>query len=98
MLLYLQVQVYINIKKTGFRSPHDAKTPEEKALAKKLEEDDSLDFTAWEMTDYVGNVFNRAVIYAGNIIITLLCNILDIVMNIVECTKLSSFQQKINIF
>ena len=26
---------------------------------------DSLDFTAWEMTDYVGNVFNRAIIYRG---------------------------------
>ena len=25
----------------------------------------SNDFTAWEMTDYVGNVFNRAVIYEG---------------------------------
>ena len=27
---------------------------------------DSLDFTAWEMTDYVGNIFNRAIVYQGN--------------------------------
>ncbi len=53
-------------KKTGFRSPHDAKTPEEKALAKEFEKNDALDFTAWELTDYVGNVFNRAVLYAGH--------------------------------
>ena len=53
-------------KKTGFRSPLDAKTVEDKELAKLAETNDALDFTAWEMTDYVGNVFNRAVLYAGH--------------------------------
>ena len=47
-------------KKTGLRTyQHD-----NEELMKEIYKD-SLDFTAWEMTDYVGNVFNRAIIYRG---------------------------------
>lgn len=46
-------------KKTGYRVQ-----PEDKELQKEIAKD-GLDFTAWEMTDYIGNVFNRAVIYEG---------------------------------
>ncbi len=46
-------------KKTGYRI-----RPEDKELAEQLD-DQSNDFTAWEMTDYVGNIYNRAVIYKG---------------------------------
>ena len=46
-------------KKTGYRV-----RPDDEELAKKIDQD-SLDFTAWEMTDYVGNIFNRAVVYRG---------------------------------
>jgi hypothetical protein len=46
-------------KKTGRRTK-----PDDEKLADELD-DQSLDFTAWEMTDYVGNIFNRAIIYRG---------------------------------
>ena len=46
-------------KETGYRI-----RPEDKKLQEKLDSQ-SNDFTAWEMTDYVGNIFNRAVIYRG---------------------------------
>jgi hypothetical protein len=46
-------------KKTGHRTK-----PKDKKIADELD-DQSLDFTAWEMTDYVGNIFNRAIIYRG---------------------------------
>lgn len=46
-------------KKTGHRTK-----PNDKKLADELD-DQSLDFTAWEMTDYVGNIFNRAIVYRG---------------------------------
>lgn len=48
-------------KKTGIRTfQHDNMD-----LMDELYKD-SLDFTAWEMTDYVGNIFNRAIVYRGN--------------------------------
>jgi hypothetical protein len=46
-------------KKTGLRTK-----PDDKELAEELDSQ-AQDFTAWEMTDYVGNIFNRAVIYRG---------------------------------
>ena len=46
-------------KKTGLRT-----RPDDKKLAEELDSQ-AQDFTAWEMTDYVGNIFNRAVIYRG---------------------------------
>tara|TARA_R100001244_G_scaffold112958_1_gene83616 strand:- start:53 stop:616 length:564 start_codon:yes stop_codon:yes gene_type:complete len=46
-------------KETGLRIK-----PEDEDLYKKIEKD-SLDFTAWEVTDYVGNIFNRAIVYRG---------------------------------
>ncbi len=48
-------------KKTGLRAK-----PDDEKLAAELDEQ-SLDFTAWEMTDYVGNFFNRASIYRGEL-------------------------------
>ena len=59
MLLLNQVLLYISIKKTGYRI-----RPDDDEIAKQLDQD-SNDFTAWDMTDYVGNVYNRAVIYKG---------------------------------
>ena len=46
--------------KTGFRSP-----PKDKAFADEIAKD-GLDFTAWEVTDVIGNVYNRAVVYEGH--------------------------------
>ena len=46
-------------KKTGIR-----KYPDDEKLQNQLN-NDGQDFTAWELTDYVGNVFNRAIIYRG---------------------------------
>ena len=47
-------------KKTGLRT-YD---PNNIELMDEIYKD-SLDFTAWEVTDFVGNVFNRAIIYRG---------------------------------
>jgi hypothetical protein len=46
-------------KKTGCRV-----RPKDDKLAEEIDKD-SLDFTAWEVTDFVGNVYNRAIIYRG---------------------------------
>ena len=62
------------MKKTGIRTyQHD-----NEELMKEIYKD-SLDFTAWEMTDYVGNVFNRAIIYRGEYFHVQQFNILAII-------------------